>query len=114
MENLNQYTDDEFEHLFETCTLDPALFNHTGHLRLGWIHIKKYGLEKAIKNLCTQIDKFDKTYGDGTKYNEKITIVAAKIMAKHMEITNTDSFEKFIKRNPDLLNNFLHILKSYK
>jgi hypothetical protein len=36
-------TDIEFENQFENGTLKPELFSHEAHVRLAWIHIKKYG-----------------------------------------------------------------------
>ena len=51
MKNLVDLTDDELEQRFENCLIDAALFTHEAHLRLAWIHIEKYGVEKAINNI---------------------------------------------------------------
>jgi hypothetical protein len=46
-----ELSDELFEEQFQNCQLNPALFNHEAHLRLAWIHITKYGIDKAIENI---------------------------------------------------------------
>ena len=53
-----QLTDSEFESAFREGTLSPALFDHEAHLRLAWIHLRTYGLDQAISNICSQLKAF--------------------------------------------------------
>ncbi|NNC70422.1 MAG: hypothetical protein HKN90_06335, partial [Flavobacteriaceae bacterium] len=69
-------TNDEFEEKFESCTLPAPYFTHEAHLRLAYIHIKKHGVKQAIKNVSRQIINFDTKYGDGTKFNKRLTIAS--------------------------------------
>jgi hypothetical protein len=49
MEDHFKLSDSEFEKKFESCEFDHSMFNHEAHLRLAWIHIHNYGIEKALK-----------------------------------------------------------------
>ena len=48
MEPHYALSDPEFEKQFESAVLDPKFFSHEAHLRLAWIHVTKYGVERAI------------------------------------------------------------------
>src|SRR4051812_33613333 len=91
-----QLSDPEFKNQFEKCTLDPELFVHEAHLRLAWIHVRKYGLEQAEKNLCKQIAKFDRTFGDGTKFNLTVTVASVKVIGHFKQKTLADTFSEFL------------------
>ena len=111
MERHDQLKDIDFEKQFENCTFDPKLFTHEAHLRLAWIHVKKYGVENAITNLCNQISKFDRTFGDGTKFNTTVTIASAKVVNHFIQKKPTlSSFNEFINEFPRLKFNFKEIL----
>ena len=106
-------TDNQFEHQFENCTLDPALFTHEAHLRLAWIHIKKYGEDQAIKNICEQIRRFAENAGAPNKYNETVTIAAIKAVHHFMKRSNTNSFTELIEEFPGLKKNFKVVIGSH-
>lgn len=105
-----QLNDLDLEKQFENCTLDPELFVHEAHLRLAWIHVRKYGLAQAEKNLCKQISKFDKTFGDGTKFNLTVTVASAKVIDHFKQKTLANTFPEFIAEFPRLKSNFKDIL----
>jgi len=106
-------TNEQFEEKFKNCTLTPSLFTHEAHLRLSYIHITKYGLSAAIKNLSEQIAIFDKTFDDGTKFNKTVTIASAQIVNHFIKKANSDDFRGFIDEFPKLKSNFLGLLKSH-
>ncbi|MCB9334478.1 MAG: hypothetical protein H6574_25815 [Lewinellaceae bacterium] len=86
MEKHHTLTDTEFERQFANCTLDPALFSHEAHLRLAWIHISKYGVDKAIKNVCDQIQVFATANGADGKYHVTLTVAAVRAVYHCVEI----------------------------
>jgi hypothetical protein len=90
--------------------MDSELFIHEAHLRLAWIHVRKYGLAQAEKNLCKQIAKFDKTFGDGTKFNLTVTVASAKVIDHFKQKTLSNTFTEFISEFPRLKSNFKDIL----
>jgi len=106
-------SDTTFEHLFATATLTPSLFNHEAHLRLAWIHVNKYGVEQAVENICSQIQVFDATFGDGTKYNATVTAAAVRAVNHFLQKTTTTSFPDFIQENPRLIHNLRDLLASH-
>lgn len=114
METHYQLTDETFEAQFRERTLNPQLFaNHEAHLRLAWIHIKKYGIEQACKNLCTQIQAFDATFGDGTKFHHTLTVASARVVYHFMQKSKASSFQELITKFPRLKTNFKDLLDQH-
>ena len=106
-------TNTQFEEKFKNTTLSPILFTHEAHLRLAYIHITKYGIDVAIKNLCKQIKHFDKEFGSGTKFNKTVTIASVKIMEHFIDKSATTNFRDLLEEFPSLKNNFLALLKTH-
>lgn len=107
------YSDDQFESEFDNCSFDPSLFTHEAHLRLAYIHIKKYGQEAAIENICNQIKAFDAHFGDGTKFHKTISVAAVKIMNHFMNKQRGLGFEKLIKSYPRLITSFKDLINQH-
>jgi hypothetical protein len=110
MGNHSDLSDSKFEEQFQNMTMDPALFTHKAHLRLAWIHLNKYGEEKAIENICNQIQKFDRRHGDGTKYHTTMTVAAVKVVEHFRSKSNTRSFQELLTENPRILTHFKELL----
>jgi hypothetical protein len=113
MEHPAESSDDLFEQQFKDCTLDAATFNHEAHLRLAWIHIKKYGEEAAIKNICAQLIAFTQSLGAEDKYNKTLTIAAIKAVNHFINKSIDDTFDQFIASFPRLKNNFRDLIASH-
>jgi len=103
----------ELEEKFRNCIIPPIIFTHEAHLRLAYIHVKKYGIKKAIKNLCDQIADFDNKYGNGLIFNKTVTIASTKVMYHFIEKSKSIDFKGLLKEFPRLKNNFLGLLKSH-
>lgn len=103
-------TDIEFEQQFQTCLLDPNIFTHEAHIRLAWIHITKYGADKAIANIRQQLQNFVDNIGARTKYNETVTVAAIKAVYHFMLKSTTTNFRDFIAENPRLKYNFKELM----
>jgi len=106
-------TNQQLEDKFSSCTLNPIFFTHEAHLRLGYIYIKKYGLEKAIEKLCKQIALFDKNFDDGTKFNKTLTTASAKIINHFICKSKSANFIELLIEFPKLKSNFKGLLKSH-
>ena len=106
METHVELSDDDFEKQFENCELDPAIFSHEAHLRLAWIHLRKYGLEKAIENVCGQLLNFVDFVGARDKYNKTLTIAAIRAVHHIMNKGKIEHFDDFIRAHPRLKTNF--------
>ncbi len=106
-------SDLEFELQFRNGSLDPVLFTHEAHLRLAWIHIRKYGLDKAIDNVTTQIKSYVAKLGASDKYNDTVTVAAVYAVQHFISKKESDQFEDFIKNHPVLINDFRSLLMSH-
>ena len=108
-----QLTDEELENKFESYTLKPNMFTHEAHLRLAHIHIRKYGVIQAEKNMCSQIEGYAISLGVRDKFNKTVTIAAVKVVDHFMRKSDTINFTDFIHENPRLLTNFKELLKEH-
>lgn len=113
MENHFQLTNSEFEHQFESCQLDPAFFSHEAHLRLAYIHIKKYGEPKAIENVCNQLVAYVNHLGAKDKYNSTLTVAAIKAVYHFIQKSKSDDFKGFIEEFPQLKFEFKRLMECH-
>lgn len=110
MEAHHKLPDYELEVQFEQCTLPAALFTHEAHIRLAWIHINKYGMNRAIINLCAQIKNYARSLGREEKFNQTLTVAAVKTVNHFMQKSVSNTFQEFITEFPELKNRFKSLL----
>ncbi|UII77328.1 hypothetical protein LV716_06030 [Flagellimonas sp. HMM57] len=103
-------TDLEFEQLFATSELPPALFTHEAHLRLAWIHVTKYGITAAVNNVTKQIRQFTRKHGALDKYNHTLTIAAVRAVYHFVLKSKSETFQDFIEEFPRLKFNFKELM----
>jgi hypothetical protein len=108
-----ELTDLDFERLFSERKISAGIFNHEAHLRLAWIHIEKYGVDIAERNICSQLKSFVHHLGAGEKYNETVTIAAVKAVYHFKLKSNTNNFPDFIEENPRLKSNFKDLIRQH-
>lgn len=108
-----QLIDQDFEEEFYACSLDPKLFSHEAHLRLTWIHINKYGIDKALSNIPNQIKRYVASLGAQDKYNETVTIAGVKAVYHFALRSETNNFSDFILENKALLEDFKGLLLTH-
>jgi hypothetical protein len=113
MQTHADYSDEEFEQLFQECRLDPKLFSHEAHLRLAWIHVRKYGMERAIESICGQLQRYVQEIGAQSKYHHTLTIAAIKVVAHFMRRSTSTSFNAFIVEHSRLKFNFKELIGSH-
>lgn len=106
-------SDEAFELQFSSGEMPPELFTHEAHIRLAWIHLKKYGVEQAVKNVCTQLQHYTALLGASGKYHETLTIAAVRAVHHFMLKTECDDFQGFITLNPRLKHNFKDLLSQH-
>ena len=111
--NHMQLSDAEFEQQFEDASLNPKLFSHEAHLRLAWIHIKKYNVNLACIHIADQIKHFDAVHDKGEKYHETITMAAVKVVHHFMLKSINLTFSEFIQKFPRLSNNFMDLISTH-
>lgn len=113
MEPHFHISDFDFEEQFEMGKLNPEVFTHEAHLRLAWIHLKKYGQENAISNIRSQLADFVGLLGVADKYNETLTVAAIKAIDHFMRQSNAATFKEFISTYPQLKDNFKELMQQH-
>lgn len=113
MEAHHNISDNNFEYQFANCQLDPSLFSHEAHLRLAWIHIKKYGVDQAEENIQSQLKKFVAHVGATDKYHTTLTIVAVRAVDHFMQKSDHSNFKTFIAAFPKLKSDFKTLINSH-
>jgi hypothetical protein len=93
-------SDTEFLAAFQTCSLPPACFRHTDHLRLAWLHLHQHPLKTAIDNVRNGIRAYAMHQGRPEFYHETITVGWTCLIASHDEPT----FDEFLRLNEHRLN----------
>ena len=102
-----------FESQFKAGVVDPAVFSHEAHLRLAWIHIRNYGVENAIENICLQLKAYVALLGASDKYNETLTVAAIRAVHHFMLKAEAADFSTFINQYPRLKYNFKELMASH-
>ena len=113
MENHNQLTDAEFEKQFESCTLNAEWFTHEAHLRLAWIHIRQYGPEQAIENVCSQLIRYTESLGARDKFNKTVTVAALRAVDHFMKRSTANTFNELILEFPRLKTEFKKLMSAH-
>jgi len=113
MEKHFELSDSEFEQQFIICELNPEIFTHEAHLRLTWINIKKYGIEKTETNIPRQLREYIKSVGAENKYNTTLTFAAIKAVYHFMLKSDSSSFQEFMIEFPRLKNNFTELMSCH-
>lgn len=110
MEKHLELKDPEFIEQLGNCSLDPTLFTHEAHLRLAWLQIKKFGIERAIRQIRRQLRNYALSLGVKDKYNETLTVAAIRTVYHFMLKSKASTFRDFISEHPRLKSNFKDLL----
>lgn len=92
---------------FEDCTLPPGLFNHSQHVRVGWIYLTEGTLLEALPRFVTSLKRYATSLGATTKYHETITYAFLFLIHERMQRTPAATFDDFAEANPDLFEPIL-------
>lgn len=106
-------TNQEFAAQFKAGVFPPELFTHEAHLRIAWICINQYGVEKAVKIVCDQIKSFVIIANAEDKYNHTLTVAAIKIVHHFMQKSNSQTFPGFVDEFPRLKTHFKNLIEAH-
>lgn len=108
-----ELNDNELIEQIENCTLSPCFFTHEVLLRLTWMLLQKYGLEKAlVKNRKLKEQYFKKALKN-IKFNVTLTNAYTEIMHHFMKKSSTNDFNKFLQEFPRLRYSFKELVKTH-
>lgn len=113
MEAHRKLSDSEFEMHFKQCEMSPAEFTHEAHLRLAWIHIDRYGIQLALRNIPVQLRNFVEAAGAQDKYNETLSVAGVKTMFHFMRKARNPNFNGLLQEFPRLKNNFKELIAAH-
>lgn len=107
--------DQNLRSAFEDCSLDPKLFGHRNHLRLGWLYLREFPPATAIEKFTDGLRRYTCHVGASHKYNETISWFYMLAIAERQSKQPCDNFDNFLESNPDLLAPGAPLLKqAYK
>lgn len=107
-------TEQEFYEQFENATLEVNIFDHSNHVKMAWIYLKKFGLPEAMINFSKALKKFAAANGASGLYHETITFAYLILINERLQnLENKEDWESFNKANPDLFDWQNNILKKY-
>jgi hypothetical protein len=82
-------------------------FGHRQHLELAWTYLQRNRIDDAAEAMVAAIQHVAQLHGAEDKYHETITRAWLHCVAAHSHRWGANTFEEFIERNPDLLNQHL-------
>lgn len=94
-------SDPEFIRSFEDGTLPNSAFHHRDHVRLAWLYLERYPALEALTRFAEGLKRFAAINGHPGLYHE--TITWAYLFLIHERKAETETWEEFAARNPDLL-----------
>lgn len=106
-------SDEQFIEQFERREPDPEHFDHRGHLRLGWLYLRRYSLTEAIERTTSGIRAYADSLGATGKFRHTLTEAIVRIMAQRMAAGQAETLDDFLADNPDLVENLWGVLTTH-
>ncbi len=99
--------------LLESGRIDPADFNHTAHIYVGWCYLQKLDVIDAIDRFRSALKRLTIKLGVPGKYNETITWFFMLMIAERRRGPAANDWACFRDANPELLVSSSAILQRY-
>ena len=107
-------TDDELIGRFEQGSLPAQSFHHVDHVRVAFIYLCRCPPLEALQKFSTALKRFAAAQGKEQLYHETITWAYIFLIRERMARTgNSQNWEEFAVKNPDLLVWKGGVLKRY-
>ncbi len=90
--------------MLKECLSEDGQFHHQGHVKLAWLHLKRYPLLEALSRFRIGLKYFAETHHEANKYHETLTIGYMLVIQERMAGQGPASWEVFAQQNPDLLD----------
>ena len=95
--------DDEIFAAFEAGKLDPKIFSHEMHVRVGWIFVCRFPPAEAMTRFADKLKAWATALKIPGKYHETITWFFMLLINERQTRQKADTFEAFIAENRDLI-----------
>jgi hypothetical protein len=103
MKSVELSIEEELEAL-ETGALDPALFPHPEHVRLGYEMLGRYGFGEAVARFSRGLKLLSAKAGRPEVYHETITVAFLALIGERRAQDTYEDWPQFKVRNSDLLD----------
>jgi hypothetical protein len=98
-------TDEEFLCALENCTLPESEFGHHGHVRAGYLYLRKSRFAAALDRTSRAIRSYATHHGKPDRYHETITVAYLSLIQQCIfERGDGGGWTSFAKANPKLFN----------
>jgi len=95
--------DAAFIDALEATTLPPVAFDHRGHLRAGFIYLRRHDFPGACVAMKSAVKAFARSLGKDGLYHETLTIAYLALIAERLVEEPRDlPFDRFLARYPEL------------
>ncbi|MBI2381072.1 MAG: hypothetical protein HYV16_09985 [Gammaproteobacteria bacterium] len=91
----------ELMNAFEDLSLEPALFNHLGHLRMAWCYLHELGTEQGCTEFDLALRRYAAHLGATEKYHATVTGALLALLADAMAQTPAADFDAFAAEHPE-------------
>ena len=99
---------------FEDCTLAAEIFDHSHHIKVAWLYLRRYPLIETLVIFSAGLKRFAAANGKANLYHETITWAYLFLIHERMERNGREkSWEEFVESNADLFDWKNSILKIY-
>jgi len=107
-------TDDEFLKAFEDCRIPRDRWTHEAHVRMAWIYLRRWPLERVIPIVREGIRRYNASLGNEAGYHETITVGSLVLIDRAVALGGADeTYAEFLERNPALFDRTLSALFEY-
>ena len=87
---------------FEASDIDPSIFDHEGHIYMGWLYVSEYSRNDAITRFDAALRRLTQKIGATDKYNAMITWLFLLLIAERA--LEGEDWSAFRARNSDLFD----------
>jgi hypothetical protein len=95
--------DEGFLAALEAGTLPPAAFGHHGHLRAGFLYLRRHDFPGACVAMKRAVQGFAARHGRAGLYHETLTVAYLALIAERLaEEPASLGFDAFLERYPEL------------
>lgn len=109
MSQQDKLSDEDFLRRFLACRLEPAEFDHRGHLRAAWLALRHHPVDEAVEHACAGIARLAAKFGAHGKYNRTMSEALVRLMA-HDGAADEASLDGFLVAHPAFVHDISGLL----
>lgn len=106
-------SDEEFFAAFLECTLAPASFDHMAHLRIAWLMLQRFPLDRAINHTCHGIARLAAQFGVPDKFHRTLSEALVRLIHARLDGRPDGTWDGFLQCNPDIRMDARGLLSRY-